>query len=88
VAVTPYLQHGLMDQYIELARPGGAFANLVQRQPLPGGTDSVNIPKILTGTSVGIQAADNQPVVDVDLTDTSINAPVRTISGQQGVASS
>jgi HK97 family phage major capsid protein len=76
----------LMDQYIELARPGRAFANICQRQPLPGGTDSINIPKILTGTSVGVQTADNQPVLDVDLSDTFINAPVRTISGQQGVA--
>jgi HK97 family phage major capsid protein len=76
----------LMDQYIELARPGRAFANLVQRQALPGGTDSINIPKLLTGTAVGIQQADNSPVVDVDLTDTFINAPVRTISGQQGVS--
>jgi HK97 family phage major capsid protein len=76
----------LMDQYIELARPGRAFANVCQRQPLPGGTDSINIPKILTGTAVGVQTADNQPVVDVDLTDTFINAPVRTISGEQGVA--
>lgn len=78
----------LMDQYIELARPGRAFANLVQRQPLPGGTDSINIPKILTGTAVGIQTADNVPVAEVDLTDTFINAPVRTISGQQGWRSS
>ena len=76
----------LMNQYIELARPGRAFANLVQRQPLPGGTDSINIPKLLTGTSTAIQTADNTPVTDVDLTDTFINAPVRTISGQQGVA--
>jgi HK97 family phage major capsid protein len=76
----------LMDQYIELARTGRAFANLVQRQPLPGGTDSINIPKLLTGTSVGIQTADNRPVTDVDLSDTYISAPVRTISGQQGVA--
>jgi HK97 family phage major capsid protein len=76
----------LMNQYIELARPGRAFANLVQRQPLPGGTDSINIPKLLTGTAVGVQTADNTPVVDVDLTDTFINAPVRTIAGQQGVA--
>jgi HK97 family phage major capsid protein len=76
----------LMNQYIELARPGRAFANLVQRQPLPGGTDSINIPKVLTGTSTAIQTADNTPVTDVDLTDTFINAPVRTISGQQGVA--
>jgi HK97 family phage major capsid protein len=76
----------LMNQYIELARPGRAFANLVQRQPLPGGTDSINIPKLLTGTSVGVQVSDNSTVADVDLTDTFINAPVRTIAGQQGVA--
>jgi HK97 family phage major capsid protein len=76
----------LMNQYIELARPGRAFANLVQRQPLPGGTDSINIPKVLTGTATAVQTADNQPVQQTDLTDTFINAPVRTISGQQAVA--
>jgi HK97 family phage major capsid protein len=76
----------LMDQYVELARPGRAFANLVQQLPLPGGTDSINIPKVLTGTAVGVQTADNQAVTDVDLTDTFINAPVRTIAGQEGVS--
>lgn len=76
----------LMNQYVELARAGRAFANLVQRQPLPGGTDSINIPKLLTGTAVGIQGTDNSSITDVDLTDTFINAPVRTIAGQQGVA--
>lgn len=76
----------LMSQYIDLARPGRAFANLLQRQPLPGGTDSINIPKLLTGTRTDVQATDNAPVVEQDLTDTFINAPVRTIAGQQGVA--
>jgi HK97 family phage major capsid protein len=76
----------LMDQYIELARPGRAFANLVQRQALPGGTDSINIPKLLTGTTTGIQTADNTAVSKTDLTDTFINAPVRTIAGAQGVS--
>jgi HK97 family phage major capsid protein len=76
----------LMSQYVELARPGRAFANLVQRQPLPGGTDSINIPKLLTGTRTDVQTADNAAVVEQDLTDTFINAPVRTIAGQQGVA--
>jgi HK97 family phage major capsid protein len=71
---------------VELARPGRALANLVQRQPLPGGTDSINIPKLLTGTAVGVQTADNQAVSQVDLTDTFINAPVRTIAGQQSLA--
>lgn len=76
----------LMNQYIELARPGRPFANIVKRQPLPGGTDSINIPKILSGTTVGIQTSDNAAVSNTDLTDTFINAPVRTISGQQSVA--
>ncbi len=76
----------LLDQYVELARPGRAFADLCQRLPLPGGTDSINVPKVLTGTAVGVQTADNTAVVDVDLTDTFINAPVRTISGQEGVS--
>lgn len=76
----------LMDQYVELARPGRAFANLVQRQPLPGGTDSINIPKLLSGTAVGIQTADNTVITEVDATDTFVSAPVRTIAGQEGVA--
>lgn len=76
----------LMDSYVELARPGRAFANLVQNLPLPAGTDSVNIPKLLTGTATGPQVADNTAVTQVDLTDTFINAPVRTIAGQQGLA--
>ncbi len=76
----------LMMQYIEVARPGRAFANVCQRQPLPGDTDSINIPKLLTGTATAIQTADNTPVTQVDLTDTFVNAPVRTIAGQEGLA--
>jgi len=75
-----------MDQYVTYARPGRAFANVCQRQTLPGGTDSINVPKMLTGTTVGVQTADNQTVSLTDLTDTFINAPVRTIAGQQNVA--
>lgn len=75
-----------MDQFIELARPGRAFANVVQRQTLPGGTDSINIPKLLTGTQTAIQTADNTPVIQTDLTDTFVNCPVRTLAGQQSLA--
>lgn len=76
----------LMDQYVELARPGRAFANLVQRMALPAGTDSINIPKLSTGTDVAVQNGDNTSVYEQDLTDDYINAPVRTIAGQQGIA--
>lgn len=76
----------MMQEYVELARPGRPFANAVTNQPLPAGTDSINIPKLLTGTATGFQNGDNTNVVEQDITDTFINAPVRTIAGQQDVA--
>lgn len=76
----------MMQEYVELARPGRPLANAVTNAPLPAGTDSLNIPKMLTGTKCGAQVSDNTNVVSQDITDTSINAPVRTIAGQQDVA--
>lgn len=76
----------LMNQYVELARAGRAYANVVNNQPLPGGTDSINIPKVASGTATAVQTADNGAVQETDATDTFINAPVRTIAGQQDVA--
>lgn len=76
----------VMNELVELARSGRAYANLVQSKPLPGGTDSINIPKINSGTAVAIQTADNATIQETDLTDTSVTAPVKTIAGQQGIA--
>lgn len=76
----------LMSQWVELARAGRAIANVVTNQELPSGTDSINVPKIATGTTTAVQTADNAAVSETDLTDTSVTAPVRTIAGQQDVA--
>lgn len=76
----------LMTDYAELARAGRPTANLVNSQPLPSGTDSINIPTIATGTATAIQTADNAAVQEVDLTDSTIAAGVKTIAGQQDVA--
>jgi HK97 family phage major capsid protein len=76
----------LMSQFVELARAGRAYANVVNNQPLPPGTDSINIPKVATGTAAAIQTADNAAVQETDLTDTFINAGVKTVAGQQDVA--
>ncbi|WP_435270621.1 phage major capsid protein [Streptomyces sp. 1222.5] len=76
----------LMNDFVTLARAGRAYANVVNGQPLPPGTDSINVPKVATGTAVAVQTADNAAVQETDLTDTSISAPVRTIAGQQDVA--
>ena len=75
-----------MDELIELARPGRVTADLLTRRPLPPGTDTINIPKIVTGTSVAMQPGDNDPVAEVDLTDSFLTASVRTIAGQQDIA--
>jgi hypothetical protein len=61
-------------------------ANLCRQMDLPGGTDSINIPKIATGTATAVQTADGAAVASTDFTDTVVTAPVRTIAGQQDVA--
>lgn len=75
-----------MQRFIELARSSRPYANLCPTEMLPPGTDSINIPKIATGTSTAIQTADNAQVEEVDLTDTSVQANVKTIAGQQPLA--
>ncbi len=76
----------LMDEYSEYLRAGRTTANLVTNMALPGGTDSINIPKVATGTATAAQTADAQAVQSTDLTDSSVAVPVRTIAGQQDVA--
>jgi len=76
----------LIDQYIDYPRFGRTIANAVRNFTLPGGTDSINLPKINTGTATGVQTADAQAVTSTDMTDTTVNAPVRTIAGQQDIA--
>lgn len=76
----------LIDEYIDLPRFGRPFANAVPNFTLPQGTDSINLPKINSGTATGVQAADGAAVVSQDITDTFVTAQVRTIAGQQDVA--
>jgi HK97 family phage major capsid protein len=75
-----------MDEFITLARAGRPTANVVRNLPLPPSTDSLNIPKINTGTTTAIQTADTQSVSETDLADTSVAAGVKTVAGQQDVA--
>ncbi|MEV6046042.1 phage major capsid protein [Streptomyces xanthochromogenes] len=76
----------LVDDYIDLPRFGRTFANSVRNMTLPSGTDSINIPKVASGTATGVQTADAAAVTSQDMTDTFVSAPVRTIAGQQDVA--
>jgi len=76
----------LVDQFINLPRFGRTCANLCQGFDLPAGTDSINLPKVSTGTATAVQTADAAAVQSTDMTDTTVSAPVRTIAGQQDIA--
>lgn len=76
----------LVDEYIDLPRYGRVTANLCKNMDLPGGTDSINLPKVATGSATGVQTADAGAVTSTDMTDTFVTAPVRTVAGQQDIA--
>lgn len=76
----------LEDDFIRLARPGRIFANLVPTQPLPAGTDSLNIPKVNTGTAVAAMSGQNTAIPETDLTTTAVASSVFTVAGGQTVS--
>lgn len=76
----------MMQEFIEVARSGRVTADLCNVRPLPAGTDSINLPKLSTGTAVASQDGDNAAVAETDAATTSVAAPVRTIAGQQDVS--
>ena len=75
----------LIDEFIPFLRAGRVTADLCFHQDLPGGTDSINLPKVNTGSLAAFQS-DGGAVASQDITDISISAPVRTVAGQQDVA--
>jgi HK97 family phage major capsid protein len=76
----------MVQNYIELARPGRVTADLVRNEQLPAGTDSINLPRLATGTAVAEQATQNTAVQNTDATTNSVTAAVATLAGQQVVA--
>ena len=71
----------LLDEYAAYARAGRATANIVNRRPLPAGTDSINIPAVTGGSATAAQT-DGNSVQSTDPVTATITAPVITIAGQ------
>ncbi|MEU0181780.1 phage major capsid protein [Streptomyces sp. NPDC006207] len=76
----------MVDEYVKLARAARVVADQVAHQPLPAGTDSINLPRLATGTSTAEQATQNTAVSNTDATSNSVTAAVATLAGQQVVA--
>jgi HK97 family phage major capsid protein len=76
----------LINEFIELARPGRVTADLVRGQVLPGGTDTISLPRLATGTAVAQQATQNTGIQNTDATTNSVSAAVLTLAGGQSMA--
>lgn len=76
----------LVEQYVAKARAGRVTADLSSKFALPGGTDSINIPAITTGSAVAAQSSQNSTLQETDLVTANVAAPVRTFGGIQDVS--
>jgi HK97 family phage major capsid protein len=76
----------LEEQFVALARAGRVTADRAVHGDVPPGTDAINIPKVLTGTAVAVQATQNSAVQQTDATTGSIASPVITLAGGQTIS--
>jgi HK97 family phage major capsid protein len=74
----------LVSMFAEAPRPDRVLADLVTGLTLPKGVQSVNIPRIVTGTEEAT-VADDSAVVDHDFTDVLASSEVVTIPGNADV---
>ncbi|MDA8437468.1 MAG: phage major capsid protein [Propionibacterium sp.] len=76
----------MIDEWIKLARPGRPTANLMPTKPVPKGLSSIHIPRIKTGTSVGVQGTQNTAISQTDLTTDAISVSFTTLAGGQVIS--
>ena len=72
----------LQEQFVTLARAGRVVADTLGARPLPPNTDSINLPRMSTGTAVAAQT-DNSGVQETDAAFDTIAGDVKTIAGMQ-----
>ena len=76
----------LEDDFIPGLRAHLVAAGLLRQMDVPARTNSINVPKLSTLTTVGYQQANNAGLVSQDWTDTYVQANVKTIGGYSDVA--
>ncbi len=76
----------LIQDFVALARAARVTADLCNRNDLPGGVSSINIPKVASGTSTAVQATQNSALSDTAMTTTSVSSGITTIAGKQIVS--
>lgn len=75
----------LQNEYLALARAARPFFDLLTKRPLPPNTNSINIPRLKTGTATAAQS-DLGAVQSTDITTSLLTFPVITVAGQEDFA--
>ncbi len=75
-----------IEDFVALARAGRVAANLAQNETLPSGVSSINLPKVASGVSVGVQQTQNSALSDTAMTTTSVSTGITTVGGKQIVS--
>jgi HK97 family phage major capsid protein len=76
----------LESEFVALARAARVTADRLNKQPLPPGVSSVNLPKVLTGTTTAVQTTQNTAVSQTDPTTGALSSSITTIAGKVVVA--
>ena len=76
----------LVQDYVKLARAGRVTADLYMKSDVPMGVSSINIPKILTGTTTAIQSTQNTALSQTDVTTGQVGTGFSTVGGKQVVS--
>lgn len=74
------------DDFVPALRAGRVVSNLCRQMTIPPGTDVVKVPRIKLGAEVAPQLADNAGVASRDIESETIEAPFKTLAGQEDVA--
>ena len=72
-----------IEDWIYYPRPGRPTANIFERQPLPSGVSSINLPQIASGSATALVSTQNSTLQNTALTTGSVTAAVQTIGGIQ-----
>lgn len=72
-----------VQDFVALARAGRVTADLCQKEDLPSGVSSINLPKVATGATVAVQQTQNSALSDTAMTTTSISSGITTVGGKQ-----
>jgi HK97 family phage major capsid protein len=75
----------LQNKWVGVPRASRPIANTLSGQPWVSGTNSINLPKLKSGTAVAVQT-DGGAVKETKATTEEVTAAVQTIAGQQAIS--